>query len=67
VYVGSFNSEAPINEKVNPYGKPLFEAEQKQVRRPAERARRGGARPAALHAQPCKAVPASPGGWRVCY
>ncbi|KAG2500095.1 hypothetical protein HYH03_001679 [Edaphochlamys debaryana] len=31
VYVGSFNSEAPINEKVNPYGKPLFEAEQKQL------------------------------------
>ena len=31
VYVGSFNSEAPINEKINPYGKPLFEAEQKQV------------------------------------
>ncbi|KXZ52131.1 hypothetical protein GPECTOR_10g760 [Gonium pectorale] len=31
VYVGSFNSEAPINERVNPYGKPLFEAEQKQL------------------------------------
>ncbi|GLC45016.1 hypothetical protein PLESTM_001675900 [Pleodorina starrii] len=31
VYVGSFNSEAPINERINPYGKPLFEAEQKQL------------------------------------
>lgn len=29
VYVGSFNSEAPISERVNPYAKPLFEAEQK--------------------------------------
>ncbi len=29
--MGSFNSEAPINERVNPYGKPLFEAEQKQL------------------------------------
>ncbi|EFJ53160.1 hypothetical protein VOLCADRAFT_55400 [Volvox carteri f. nagariensis] len=31
VYVGSFNSDAPINERINPYGKPLFEAEQKQL------------------------------------
>ncbi|MEW5318543.1 MAG: hypothetical protein WDW38_009759 [Sanguina aurantia] len=31
VYVGSFNSEAPINEDKNPHGKSLFEAEQKQL------------------------------------
>lgn len=31
VYVGSFNSEAPISEAKNPNGKALFEAEQKQL------------------------------------
>lgn len=31
MYVGSFNSEAPISEEKNPYGKALFEAEQKQL------------------------------------
>ncbi|GAX73326.1 hypothetical protein CEUSTIGMA_g780.t1 [Chlamydomonas eustigma] len=31
VYVGSFNSEAPIREDVNPYGKALFEAEHKEL------------------------------------
>lgn len=28
VYIGSFNSDAPISEAKNPYGRPLFEAEQ---------------------------------------
>jgi len=31
VYVGSFNADAPINEEKNPYGRPLFEAEQKEL------------------------------------
>mmetsp|Transcript_17926 Transcript_17926/g.38464 ORF Transcript_17926/g.38464 Transcript_17926/m.38464 type:complete len:626 (+) Transcript_17926:389-2266(+) len=31
VYVGSFNSDAPISEDKNPYGKALFEAEQKEL------------------------------------
>lgn len=31
VYVGSFNSDAPISEDKNPYGRPLFEAEQKEL------------------------------------
>lgn len=31
VYVGSFNSEAPVREDVNPYARSLFEAEQKQL------------------------------------
>ncbi|KAL6763258.1 P-loop containing nucleoside triphosphate hydrolase protein [Haematococcus lacustris] len=31
VYVGSFNSDAPISEAKNPYGRTLFEAEQKEL------------------------------------
>jgi EH domain-containing protein 1 len=31
VYIGSFNSEAPISEEKNPYGRTLFEAEQKEL------------------------------------
>lgn len=31
VYIGSFNSEAPINEQKNPHGRHLFEAEQAQL------------------------------------